>query len=131
VKKRVASKYPYHDWMSAARSLSSKNFLAGPTKPADEVLRLQNTFGYSVEDTQMVIESMASQGKEPTFCMGDDIPLAALSSRPHMLYDYFKQRFAQVSLGPAEGWQGSGDIALGIGNAFQVYRRYESCSLQV
>lgn len=45
----------------------------------------------------MVIESMASQGKEPTFCMGDDIPLAALSQKPHMLFDYFKQRFAQVS----------------------------------
>lgn len=45
---------------------------------------------------QMVIESMASTGKEPTFCMGDDIPLAVLSGKPHMLYDYFKQRFAQV-----------------------------------
>lgn len=44
----------------------------------------------------MVIESMAAQGKEPTFCMGDDIPLAAISQKPHMLYDYFKQRFAQV-----------------------------------
>ena len=53
-------------------------------------------FGYSLEDVQLVIESMASQGKEPTFCMGDDIPLAVLSQRPHMLYDYFKQRFAQV-----------------------------------
>lgn len=53
-------------------------------------------FGYSSEDVQMVIESMASTGKEPTFCMGDDIPLAVLSGKPHMLYDYFKQRFAQV-----------------------------------
>ena len=53
-------------------------------------------FGYSSEDVQMVIESMASQGKEPTFCMGDDIPLAVMSQKPHMLYDYFKQRFAQV-----------------------------------
>lgn len=44
----------------------------------------------------MVIETMASQGKEPTFCMGDDIPLAVLSQKQHMLYDYFKQRFAQV-----------------------------------
>lgn len=44
----------------------------------------------------MVIENMASQGKEPTFCMGDDIPLAVLSQKSHMLYDYFKQRFAQV-----------------------------------
>lgn len=55
-------------------------------------------FGYSSEDVQMVIESMAAQGKEPTFCMGDDIPLAALSQKPHMLFDYFKQRFAQVVL---------------------------------
>lgn len=53
-------------------------------------------FGYSSEDVQMVIETMAAQGKEPTFCMGDDIPLAVLSQKPHMLYDYFKQRFAQV-----------------------------------
>lgn len=53
-------------------------------------------FGYSSEDVQMVIENMAAQGKEPTFCMGDDIPLAVLSQKSHMLYDYFKQRFAQV-----------------------------------
>lgn len=94
----MASKYPYHDWMAAARSLNEGGYLEGPTKDADEVLRLQQTFGYSVEDTQMVIEAMASQAKEPTFCMGDDIPLAVLSARPHMLYDYFKQRFAQVSV---------------------------------
>ncbi|KAL6199635.1 hypothetical protein ACLB2K_029418 [Fragaria x ananassa] len=61
-------------------------------------LQGMRAFGYSSEDVQMVIETMASQGKEPTFCMGDDIPLAILSQRPHMLYDYFKQRFAQVIL---------------------------------
>ncbi|KAK6289852.1 hypothetical protein POUND7_001393 [Theobroma cacao] len=54
-------------------------------------------FGYSSEDVQMIIETMAAQAKEPTFCMGDDIPLAILSQKPHMLYDYFKQRFAQVT----------------------------------
>lgn len=53
-------------------------------------------FGYSIEDVQMIIESMASTGKEPTFCMGDDTPLAVLSEKAHLLYDYFKQRFAQV-----------------------------------
>ena len=53
-------------------------------------------YGYSSEDVQMVIETMAAQAKEPTFCMGDDIPLAVISQRSHMLYDYFKQRFAQV-----------------------------------
>jgi len=61
------------------------------------ILLFPRAFGYSSEDVQLVIESMASQGKEPTFCMGDDIPLAVLSQKPHLLYDYFKQRFAQVS----------------------------------
>lgn len=45
----------------------------------------------------MVIQPMAQDGKEATFCMGDDIPLAVLSEKPHLLYDYFKQRFAQVT----------------------------------
>ena len=45
---------------------------------------------------------MASLSKEPTYCMGDDIPLAVLSSKPHILYDYFKQRFAQVTNPPID-----------------------------
>merc|ERR1711907_927264 len=44
----------------------------------------------------------ASLSKEPTYCMGDDIPLAVLSSKPHILYDYFKQRFAQVTNPPID-----------------------------
>ena len=44
-----------------------------------------------------MIEDMAGAAKEPTYCMGDDIPLAVLSDKPHLLYDYFKQRFAQVT----------------------------------
>lgn len=44
----------------------------------------------------MIVEAMAQAGVEPTYCMGDDIPLAVLSDKPHMIYNYFKQRFAQV-----------------------------------
>lgn len=44
----------------------------------------------------MVVESMAQNAVEPTFCMGDTIPLPVLSTNPHPLYSYFKQRFAQV-----------------------------------
>ena len=62
-----------------------------------EVLRLQAGNGMGQEDSQMIIEGMAKQGAEPTYCMGDDTPLPVLSNRPHVLYDYFKQRFAQVS----------------------------------
>ncbi|KAK7290782.1 hypothetical protein RIF29_05466 [Crotalaria pallida] len=98
VKKRVALSKPYGDWIKEnLRSLKPVNFLSSAVMDNDAVLRNQQAFGYSSEDVQMVIETMASQGKEPTFCMGDDIPLAALSQKPHMLFDYFKQRFAQVT----------------------------------
>lgn len=74
-------------------------------------------FGYSIEDVQMVIENMASQGKEPTFSMGDDTPMAVLSQKSQWLYNYFKQRFAQVT-NPAidplrEGLVMSLEIAVG------------------
>ncbi|KAG6580883.1 Ferredoxin-dependent glutamate synthase 1, chloroplastic/mitochondrial, partial [Cucurbita argyrosperma subsp. sororia] len=98
VKKRVALSYPYGKWIKEnMRSLKPENFLASTLLDTDKLLRSQQAFGYSSEDVQMIIESMAAQGKEPTFCMGDDIPLAILSQKPHMLYDYFKQRFAQVT----------------------------------
>jgi hypothetical protein len=51
---------------------------------------------HSSSDLKMVVESMAQTGVEPTYCMGDDIPLAVLSDKSHVLYNYFKQRFAQV-----------------------------------
>ena len=60
-------------------------------------LYYQTLFGYTNEDVELIIEHMASTGKEPTYCMGDDIPLAVLSNHPHILYDYFKQKFAQVT----------------------------------
>ncbi len=69
------------------------------TQPKDRQTLLQHqiAFGYTTEDVEMIIQPMALQGAEPTFCMGDDIPLAVLSEKPHLLYDYFKQRFAQVT----------------------------------
>ncbi|MEL6816530.1 MAG: glutamate synthase central domain-containing protein, partial [Cyanobacteria bacterium J06598_3] len=56
----------------------------------------------SAVDVDMIIQDMAAQGKEPTFCMGNDTPLAVLSDKPHLLYDYFKQRFAQVTNPPID-----------------------------
>ncbi|KAK3043194.1 hypothetical protein RJ639_001627 [Escallonia herrerae] len=98
VKKRVALSSPYGKWLKESmRSLGNANFLSTTVMDNEAILRRQQAYGYSSEDVQMVIETMASQGKEPTFCMGDDIPLAILSQKGHMLYDYFKQRFAQVT----------------------------------
>jgi glutamate synthase (ferredoxin) len=97
LKQQVAHAHPYGQWLSARQDLPNQPFPAAPQMEAESLLRLQTAFGYTSEDVEMVIEDMAAQGKEPTFCMGDDIPLAVLSRKPHLLYDYFKQRFAQVT----------------------------------
>ncbi|XP_057983389.1 ferredoxin-dependent glutamate synthase, chloroplastic-like [Malania oleifera] len=98
VKKRIALSNPYGKWVNEnMRTLKAAKFLSVTIMDNETILRHQQAYGYSSEDVQMVIETMAAQGKEPTFCMGDDIPLAILSQKPHMLYDYFKQRFAQVT----------------------------------
>lgn len=62
----------------------------------------QATFGWGLEDIGMQIQDMAGSGKETTYSMGDDAPLAALSEKPHPLYNYFKQRFAQVTNPPID-----------------------------
>lgn len=106
IAKDVASRAPYGEWVKAsARRLSDYNASqvidTCQMEPA-EALKLQSATGYGLEDQQMVIESMAMAGAEPTYCMGDDVPLPVLASTPHMLYDYFKQRFAQVTNPPID-----------------------------
>ncbi|MDY7022561.1 MAG: glutamate synthase large subunit, partial [Cyanobacteriota bacterium] len=103
VKERVARRQPYRQWLENYRvTLETQPF--GETKQfeAQTQLKLQTAFGYGSEDLDMIIADMATLGKEPTFCMGDDIPLAVLSDKPHLLYDYFKQRFAQVTNPPID-----------------------------
>ena len=100
--KSIASKHPYKEWTQKAlrslKDLGESSFKVEPSMDAANLLRMQAAIGMGAEDAQMVLESMAQTGIEPTYCMGDDIPLAVLSDKPHMLYNYFKQRFAQVSL---------------------------------
>ncbi len=98
LKKRVASQHPYGDWLAQHRvKLQPLPFIDAPLYDGQTLLRHQSAFGYTSEDVDMIINEMAAQGKEPTFCMGDDAPLAVLSNRAHLVYDYFKQRFAQVT----------------------------------
>lgn len=68
-------------------------------------LSTQQAFGISAEDVSMVISNMATQAKEPVFSMGEDTPLAFLSERPRVLFDYFKQRFAQVTNPPIDPYR--------------------------
>jgi glutamate synthase (NADPH/NADH) large chain/glutamate synthase (ferredoxin) len=62
-----------------------------------ELIRRMKSFGYTVEDVERILGPMLADGKEPVGSMGDDTPLAFLSSKPRLLYSYFKQRFAQVT----------------------------------
>ncbi|RMZ53552.1 hypothetical protein APUTEX25_003374, partial [Auxenochlorella protothecoides] len=103
----VASRHPYADWLAActhrlADIVPPRTVLEGPAMAAGDALRLMAASGYGLEDTAMVIEGMAGSGAEPTYCMGDDVPLPALARSPHLLYDYFKQRFAQVTNPPID-----------------------------
>ncbi len=98
VKQRVAQANPYGKWIEQYRqSVEPQEFGTENLLTPEELLRRQTAFGYTAEDVELIIQSMAINGKEPTFCMGDDIPLAVLSEKPRLLYDYFKQRFAQVT----------------------------------
>nr|QCI07502.1 glutamate synthase [Malaconema sp.] len=98
IKQHLAKQFPYKMWLKDyQKKLLRQNYTDGPILNLIETIRLHTAFGYTNEDVELVIEHMASSAKEPTFCMGDDIPLAILSDKPHLIYDYFKQRFAQVT----------------------------------
>ncbi len=103
IKQRVAAQKPYGQWLEQHRVvLEPQPFAGTPELETPDLLRQQTAFGYTAEDVEMIIQPMTTDGKEPTFCMGDDIPLAVLSDKPHLLYDYFKQRFAQVTNPPID-----------------------------
>lgn len=103
IKQRVAQEKPYGTWLREHRvTLNPQPFSETPQLETSQLLRQQTAFGYTAEDVEMILQPMATDGKEPTFCMGDDTPLAVLSDKPHLLYDYFKQRFAQVTNPPID-----------------------------
>ena len=103
VKQEVAGRHPYGAWLAERRrSLAAQPWQQERQLGDLDLLQQQTAFGFTAEDFDLVIEDMAGAAKEPTYCMGDDIPLAVLSDKPHLLYDYFKQRFAQVTNPPID-----------------------------
>ncbi len=103
IKEETANRYPYLDWLKANRiSLNNKEWKKDTQIDKTDLLQKQISFGFTSEDFDYIINSMAGTAKEPTYCMGDDIPLAILSNKSHILYDYFKQRFAQVTNPPID-----------------------------
>ena len=104
VKATLAGAEPYADWLRETQvNLADLPPAEVPPQPRGPELRpLLDTFGYSDEDLKYFLEPMAADGDDPVGSMGTDTPLAALSNRPRLLYDYFKQNFAQVTNPPID-----------------------------
>lgn len=105
IKMRYASRRPYGEWLDA--NLTRLKDMRIPNEKVKEHMRpekrrLQKAFGYTYEDVMTTILPMARDGKEAIAAMGSDTPLAALSKQPQPLFNYFKQRFAQVTNPPID-----------------------------
>jgi glutamate synthase (ferredoxin) len=103
IKSEIASRHPYGEWMAKERKDVGQLEFPSERLYNDETATFaQATFGWGLEDIGMQIADMAGSAKETTYSMGDDAPQAVLSERPHVLYNYFKQRFAQVTNPPID-----------------------------
>ena len=104
IKRAVASERPYRQWLDEHMVYLKDLPPAGEIPAPDHDTRLQRqvAFGYTFEDERLLIDPMGRAGVEATGSMGNDTPLAALSAKPRLLYDYFKQLFAQVTNPPID-----------------------------
>ena len=104
LKRDLAAERPYKDWLHATQTkVEDLPPEVGPMSPDRKtLLDRQQAFGYTQEDVKFFLMPMALTGQEPVGSMGRDTPIAVLSDRPKMLYDYFKQCFAQVTNPPID-----------------------------
>ncbi|HUB69337.1 MAG TPA: glutamate synthase central domain-containing protein, partial [Acidimicrobiales bacterium] len=103
VKDKLAAEHPYADWLAAGRiGLEDLPLRRALTPQYSRLVSFQRQFGYTEEEVRLVLEPMVQTGAEPVASMGDDTPLAVLSKRPRLLYDYFRQLFAQVTNPPLD-----------------------------
>ena len=105
LKAQVAAEYPYQQWLD--EQLVDLHKLAAAdhqpvTRSHEELLQRQQAFGFTFEDLRVHLRPMANDALWPIGSMGNDAPLAVLSDRPQLLYNYFKQLFAQVTNPPID-----------------------------
>jgi glutamate synthase (NADPH/NADH) large chain len=103
VKTALAAKHPYQDWLHAG--LLQLDELPARERTVigeHDLITKQRTFGYTEEELRVILGPMARTGAEPIGSMGTDTPIAVLSDRPRLVYDYFAQLFAQVTNPPLD-----------------------------
>ncbi|WP_405252396.1 glutamate synthase large subunit [Dokdonia sp. Asnod3-C12] len=125
IKEEIATRHPYQEWLD-------ENLIHLRDIPYNECPLFLNeaplkerliTFGYTQEDINTIILPMAANAKEPIGSMGNDAPIAALSERPQLIYNYFKQLFAQVTNPPLDGIREEliTDISLTLGADYNIF----------
>ncbi len=127
VKAKITEKEPYQDWLQQ-NMLHLKDIPNAEIKPTQKELSLalrKQLFKYTQEDIELIIHPMSLKAKEPIGSMGSDTPVAALSERPQLLYNYFTQLFAQVTNPPLDGIREEmiTDISLTLGVDQNIFNR--------
>ena len=125
IKNSIVSKHPYRKWVND-NVLPLKEVPYTGNKTPNEKLDFETRlriFGYTQEDLKTLILPMCTYGKEAIGSMGTDTPLAVLSTKPQLLFNYFKQLFAQVTNPPLDGIREEivTDTGLGIGSDFNIF----------
>ncbi|MCK4562668.1 MAG: glutamate synthase subunit alpha, partial [Flavobacteriaceae bacterium] len=125
IKNAIAIKHPYKKWLNNNLLPLSEVPYTGNKCPIEitPYKTRQRMFGYTMEDIDTVITPMCKSGKETIGSMGTDTPLAVLSDKPQLLYNYFKQLFAQVTNPPLDGIREEiiTDISLVIGEDRNIF----------
>ena len=106
IKETLAARQPYRKWLDMqlvrTKDLPPAVEEEFPVEPSEDLLSLQKAFGYTLEDLRILMAPMAVNAQEAVGSMGNDTPLAVLSDRPQLLFNYFKQLFAQVTNPPID-----------------------------
>ena len=102
IKQQLATQQPWGLWMRQRLQLSELPEREHIVHPIASITRRQRTFGYTEEEVKILLTPMGQNGAEPLGAMGSDTPVAVLSERPRLLFDYFTQQFAQVTNPPLD-----------------------------
>ncbi|MGI9547031.1 MAG: glutamate synthase large subunit [Flavobacteriaceae bacterium] len=132
IKEEIANKHPYKKWLDKNLvHLKDIPYRECPLFLDEESLeKRKSVFGYTLEDINTIILPMGKNAKEPIGSMGSDTPIAVLSERPQLVYNYFKQLFAQVTNPPLDGMREElvTDISLTLGSDLNIFESTEvSC----